>query len=170
MGHTILTSERLVLKEFTLKDAAFIMELMNSPGWLQYIGDRSIHSIGDAEKYLKEGPIASYTLHGFGLWKIESKSDGIPVGMCGLLQRDYLKDPDIGFAMLPAQSGRGYAKEAILATLKRAFFHMGLSRVLAVAQPDNKASISLLGKVGFEFDKKICPDQQELNLYECKCL
>ena len=98
----ILQTERLLLREFTEDDAAFIVELLNSPGWIQYIGDRNIKTEEQAREYLNNGPLKSYRQNGFGLYMVEKKDDHTPIGMCGIIKRDTLNNPDIGFAFLPA--------------------------------------------------------------------
>src|SRR6201986_3267525 len=113
----ILETERLRVREFTLNDAAFIIELVNSPGWLKYIGDRNIKTDDKAKEYLQNGPLKSYAENGFGLSMVELKSDGTPVGMCGIIKRVALEHADIGFAFLPQYMGKGYAYEIASATL-----------------------------------------------------
>ena len=109
----VFETERLNIRPFTLQDAAFIIELVNSEGWLKYIGDRNIKNTTDAEAYLANGPIKSYAQHNFGLWMVERKNNQTPIVMCGLIKRDTLPNPDIGFAFLPAFEKQGYAFEAI---------------------------------------------------------
>ena len=98
---TVLETERLRLRQLTVDDAAFILQLVNDPSWLRFIGDRNVRNLDDARNYILKGPIASYEKFGFGLWLVELKADGMPLGICGLLQRDTLPDVDIGFALLP---------------------------------------------------------------------
>ena len=108
----ILETERLRLKEFTLEDAAFILQLLNSPGWLKYIGDKQVRTEEQARNYLQQGPIKSYSENGFGLAMVETKTDQNPIGICGLLKRTSLPNPDIGFAFLPLYWGQGLALES----------------------------------------------------------
>jgi RimJ/RimL family protein N-acetyltransferase len=100
-------TERLELVHLTLEDAPFILELVNDPAWLRFIGDRGVRTLAQAEAYLQDGPLASYATHGFGLYLVRRKSDGAPLGMCGLLKRPSLPQPDIGFAYLPQFTGQG---------------------------------------------------------------
>src|SRR5688572_29537117 len=113
----ILETERLKLREFDLEDASFIVDFMNSKDWLQFIGDRNVPNEDAAITFLKSGPLKSYVKNGFGLWLVEAKDTGAAIGMCGILKRDSLPNPDIGFALLPAHVGRGYAREVAKATL-----------------------------------------------------
>src|SRR5436190_14229265 len=115
--HKIADTERLVIRQLTTGDSSFILELLNTPGWIRYIGDRGVHSLDDATKYIEKGPLASYQSNGFGLWIVTQKESGSPIGMCGLLKRDYLQNPDLGFAFLPEQSDKGYALETVRTVL-----------------------------------------------------
>jgi len=142
-------SPRLVLRRLTTEDAAFILALVNEPSWLRHIGDKGVHDIEGAERYIVDGPITMYAARGFGLYLVERKEDGTPIGMCGLIKRDTLQDVDIGFAFFPAYWGQGYAREAVAATLEHARRDIGLGRVVAITSPDNTGSIRLLESVGF---------------------
>jgi RimJ/RimL family protein N-acetyltransferase len=163
----IFSTERLILREFTDADAAFVLRLLNEPSWLRFIGDRGVRTLADAEAYLTKGPRASYAQHGFGLWWVGRKADGVPLGMCGLLKRDTLQDVDVGYAFLPEFCGQGYAREAVAATLAHGRRAFGLKRIVAVTAPDNEPSIRLLGKLGFRFERMItfAPDKPESKLF-----
>jgi RimJ/RimL family protein N-acetyltransferase len=144
----ITTTSRLRLRELTYDDAAFVMELVNDPDWLRFIGERNVHSLEDARGYV--GRVrASYDTHGFGLWVVEPLAGSTPVGLAGLLKRVTLEHPDLGFAFLPAGRGKGYALEAASAVLDLARERIGLTRVLAITNPDNVASQRVLARVGF---------------------
>lgn len=144
----LLETDRLTLRLLNEGDAPFILDLLNSPGWLVFIGDRNIRTTADAVGYLQDGPLNSYATHGFGLWLVALKIDGTPIGLCGLLKRDYLEHPDIGFAFLPEFMGRGYAFEVVSATLAYATEKLNIPVVLATVMPTNEKSIRLLEKIG----------------------
>jgi [ribosomal protein S5]-alanine N-acetyltransferase len=150
-----LQTERLRLRQLEQADAAFILRLVNEPSWLRFIGDRNVHSLADAQAYLREGPQRMYEQFGFGLWLVERRADGIAMGMCGLIKRDTLDDIDIGFALLPEFWRRGYAFEAAEATLRHARKALGLARVVAITSHDNDASGNLLEKLGFSYERMI---------------
>jgi [ribosomal protein S5]-alanine N-acetyltransferase len=158
---TIFESSRLRLRLFDTSDSPFILELLNSPGWLQFIGDRNIRTLDDACTYLMDGPISSYTKHGFGLWIVLLKDKNIPIGMCGLLKRDSLSHPDIGFAFLPQYMGRGFATESIQATLKVAVDRFKLASLNAITTPDNVVSKKVLARAGFSLIGKTTNDKGE---------
>jgi len=153
--HLILETDRLSLRQFNSEDAPFILELVNSPGWLQFIGDRNVHSIQDALRYLNEGPIHSYKQNEFGLSCINLKSNGQPIGMCGLLRREFLSEPDLGFAILPQYQGHGYMQEITAAYLKYVHQCLKFPVVLAITIRHNQRSISLLERLGFSFTNEL---------------
>lgn len=151
----ILETERLLVRELTPDDAAFILELINEPAYHRYIGDKGVRDLAGAEKYLREGPMAMYAKHGFGLWRVSRKHDDTPIGMCGPLQRVGLDHPDLGFALLARFAGQGYAFEAASAILAHVRNVLGLDVLLAITAPENPPSIKLLGKLGFQFERMI---------------
>lgn len=151
----ILETERLCLRELNLSDVAFIIELLNTPNWLAYIGDKKVKTKTDAKKYLKEGPLKSYRDNGFGLWMVQLKNSNIPIGMCGLINRETLDDIDIGFALLPEYVRMGYGFEIADATMNYAKSNLNLKKIVGITDPENKASIELLKKIGLRFEKII---------------
>jgi len=163
----ILETERLILRRFTLDDASFIMELLNTEGWIKYIGQKNIKTLQDARTYLENGPFKSYRNNGFGLALVELKPDHVPVGMCGLIKREYLDHLDVGFAFLPNHTGHGYAFEIVTKTIEHAFREFKQEKLFAITLPENYFSIKLLRKIGFSYEKNfITPDtNEELRLY-----
>lgn len=151
---TLLETERLILREFTFDDAPFILTLLNDPSFLRFIGDKKVRTLEAARQYLTAGPMASYAQHGFGLNLVELKDSHTPIGMCGLLKREDLPDPDIGFAFLQDFRSKGLAFEAAAAVLNDARERLGLKRFLAIVMPDNEASIKLLEKLGMRFERE----------------
>jgi RimJ/RimL family protein N-acetyltransferase len=150
-----LITPRLRIRALTLDDAPFIVALLNEPAFIRFIGDRNVRSEEDAREYLVAGPLASYARHGFGLCAVELAADSVPIGICGLLRRPDLAAPDIGFAFLEAYRSQGYAREAAEAVQADAFARLGFERLLAIVNPDNAASIRLLERLGFRFEKMI---------------
>ena len=151
----VLETERLLLRPFTNDDAPFILTLLNEPSFLQYIGDKKVRTVEDAKQYLANGPIASYERNGFGLLCVELKDSQTSIGMCGLLKRDELPDPDIGFAFLPDFWNKGFAYEAAAAVMKDAREQLNLDRILAIVNPDNYASMKLLERLGLRFERML---------------
>ena len=163
----VLETERLILRRFVVEDAQFVLNLVNEPSFLRYIGDKKIRTLDDARQYILSGPVASYERHGFGLCLVELRDSHTPIGMCGLLKRDELPDPDIGFALLPDFCNKGFAFEASEAVLKDARERLNLQRILAITSLDNEASINLLQRLGFRFEEIIMPspDSERLRLF-----
>ena len=152
----LLSTERLQLRELTEsdEDARFTLALMSDPDFHRYIGDRGVRTVEDARNYNLRGPIAMYRDHGFGMLRVELK-DGTAIGQCGLLKRDGLDDVDIGFAFLPEYRGQGYALEAVQAVMQWGETGLGLARIVAIATPDNRASIGLLERLGLHRERMI---------------
>jgi ribosomal-protein-alanine N-acetyltransferase len=165
----LLDTPRLELRRLSEDDAPFMLELLNDPSFIRYIGDRGVRTIDDARAYIARGPMASYTRFGFGLYLVELKAPRTPIGICGLLQRDELPAPDIGFAFLPAWRVQGYARESAEAVKDHARDAFRIGRLLAIVSPANHGSIRLLEKLGFVFDTvtRLTPDAHEVNLYSC---
>jgi len=166
-GMVIVETPRLRLRELSTEDAAFVLELVNEPAWLKFIGDRNVHSLDEARDYIARGPSASYAKHGYGLWAVELLANGELVGMCGLVRRESLPHADLGFAFLARHWGRGYAREAAAAVVELARERYHLPRLLAVTDPQNTASQTVLERVGFHFEKsfRFIESGEELTMY-----
>lgn len=166
---SVLDTDRLRLRHLTLEDADFILELVNEPSWLRFIGDRGVRTLDDARKYILTGPMESHQRFGFGLNVVELKKDGgrSPIGICGLIKREALPDVDIGFALLPKFWGQGYAYESASAVLAFAQRELGLRRIVAITNPDNVRSIRVLEKLGLRFQQmmRLSDDGPELKLF-----
>ncbi|HEY2963992.1 MAG TPA: GNAT family N-acetyltransferase [Pyrinomonadaceae bacterium] len=152
---TVLRTDRLFLREFKINDddAQFALTLLNQPSFIRFIGDKKVRNLEDARQYILNGPVASYERNGFGLYVVELKDSHVPLGMCGLLQREDLPDPDVGFAFLPDFWNQGFAFEAAAAVLQDARERLKVERILAIVNPDNDASIKLLQKLGLRFER-----------------
>ncbi len=161
-----LSTDRLLLRPLTTADSAFVLQLVNGQDFLRFIGDRGVRTLTDAESYITEGPLASYGQRGFGLLLVERRTDGTPLGMCGLMQKPWLDCPDLAYAFLPEATGIGYAGEAARAVLDAAWHRIRLPRVLAVVTPDNERSIRLLAMLGFARQGTVLdPANTALELY-----
>ena len=164
---TVIETKRLVLRRLSPDDAEFIVELLNQPSFLRYIGDKEVRNNTDAVRYIQNGPVASYEQLGFGLYLVELKDTGVPIGMCGLLKRDSLPDVDVGFAFLPSYWSQGYALESAAAVMTYGREALGLRRIVAITSIDNDASIRLLEKLGLRFERliKLSADQSQVRLF-----
>ncbi|MFE3573750.1 GNAT family N-acetyltransferase [Lysinibacillus sp. NPDC059133] len=163
----ILETERLTLRLQTTDDADFILELVNDPSWLEFIGDRGVRTVEDAREYIVNGPMHMYEQFGFCFYLVERKEDQSPVGICGFVKRESLEDVDIGFAFLPKYWGKGYAYEAASATLAYGLDTLGLNRIVAITTQDNHASAKVLEKIGLKFEGLVqfSNDAEELRFF-----
>src|SRR6266850_7025112 len=139
----VLETERLTLRRMGLDDAGFILDLLNEPSFLRHIGDKGVRTRDDAWRYIADGPRASYEQFGFGPYLVQTKDGGEPVGICGLLKREWLEDADLGFAFLPRFWSRGYALESASAVLAHERERLGRRRIVAITSLDNEPSIRL---------------------------
>jgi RimJ/RimL family protein N-acetyltransferase len=163
----ILRTERLELRELSLADDAFIMELLNEPGFMRHIGDKGVRSPADAREYIAAGPVASYRRFGFGLYLVSLRGRGEPIGICGLLKRDTLPDADLGFAFLSRHWSKGYAVESARAVLEHGRRRLKLARIVAITAPENHGSIAVLERIGLKFERmvKLAAEPRELKLF-----
>lgn len=161
MGIEKLSTERLELSLLNNEDAVFIEELVNTEGWLKFIGDRNIHAVSDAAAYIQkiaDNPDIHY-------WVIRTKEFKTPTGVISFIKRDYLQHWDIGFALLPKAMGKGYAFEATIKVLKH-YAAMGKhQQFLATVMSSNISSVKLLEKLGLRFEKEITVDEKPLMLF-----
>jgi ribosomal-protein-alanine N-acetyltransferase len=152
---TVLETERLILREVEEADAPFVLELLNSPGFLENIGDRGVRTEDEARAYIVERVIGSYRQHGFGMWLTIQKLDDTAVGLAGLVKRDGLDVPDVGYAFAPRVWGQGYAQEAAAGVLAHARGPMGIPKLAAITTLENFASMAVLRKIGFTYQGTI---------------
>ena len=160
-------TERLILKPTTPEDAAFLLELVNTPKWLANIGDRNVRTLADAKKYIAERITTQLVRLGYANYTVIRKSDGTKMGSCGLYDREGLEGIDIGFAFLPEYEGQGYAYESAQKVLDAAISQFGIKRIQGITIPENIASQKLLEKLGLKFVEmtQIAGDDAELMLY-----
>jgi len=162
----IVRTLRLVLRQLESSDAEFILELLNEPSFLQFVGDKEVRNLTDARAYISKGPMDSYVRHGFGLYAA-CLHDLTPIGICGLVKREGLDDVDLGFALLSRYRSKGYAVEAAAAVLIHARQAHRLQRIVAITSPGNLASIAVLEKIGFKFEGtiRLAGQSRELKLF-----
>ena len=166
----VCSTPHLEVRRLTVADAPFILALLNDPGYLEWIGDKRVRTEADAVAYLENGPLESYARHGFGLYHMLRRDTVEPVGYCGLLRRDALPAPDLGFALLPAHRGLGFVQEAARAILAHEYLAHGIDRVGAIALPGNTASTAVLERLGFRRLRtvELPPDPTPLDYLEVR--
>lgn len=158
---TLFDTPRLTLRMMTPEDAPFILELFNSPQWLRFLGDRHVRTLEEAGAYIRDIYLKNYADNGFGAALVTLKDSGTPIGICGLFQRPYLPGPDLGYSLLPAFEGNGYAREAAAGTLQYVRTHQGRHTLSAIVSAANIRSVQLLRKLGFVYDKDIRPPGED---------
>lgn len=160
-------TDRLVLQPTTEEDAEFILELLNSPKWLENIGDRNVHTVEDAKQYIKNRISPQFEKLGFSNYTLIRKSDGLKIGSCGLYDREGVEGIDIGFALLPPFEGLGYGFESASKVLEIGRTVFNLERFSAITTKNNLASQRLIEKLGLRYIEtiRIPNDEEELLLY-----
>ena len=164
----ILETERTMLREITEDDAAFVLDLLNQPSFIRFIGDRNVRDLEQAREYIESRFTENYKRFGYAMWAVVLKETNQTIGVCGFVRRDTLPDADIGFAFLPQFERKGYAFECASAVLRYGREKLNLRRVLAITSKDNEASGRLLGKLAFKFERLIKmshDDNEELKLF-----
>ena len=170
MNYKIFETERLLIKPTLEEDAVFILELLNTPKWIKYIGDRNVKTVASAKEYIKTKMLPQLKKLGYSNYTVIRKVDSVKIGTCGIYDRDGIEGVDIGFAFLPKYEKNGYAFESVNQLKNKAFNEFGLPLINAITVKDNLASQKLLEKLGLTFIKKIhIPnDKEELLLYSIK--
>jgi len=161
-------TERLRFRKPMPSDAPFILKLMNEPGYRRFIGDRNITSVRDAKHFIQERMLPVFFDHGFGMWLVELQNEGIPIGVCGLNQRDWFNAPDLGYALLSGFEGYGYAREACASVVRHAMKTLLHPVLYAITLPGNHRSVRVLEASGFTYQREIekAPDGEIVALYQ----
>lgn len=150
---TILETKRTLVRHGTHNDAPFIMQLLNEPGWIRFVGDRNIHDLDAARKFIDDRLLSSYLKHGFGLYIVDEKASGCSIGLCGFVKRDTLDAPDIGYAITESHHGMGYAFEVSTALIDYGHDTLGFDRIFGYTLPENTVSLKLLAKLGLTYER-----------------
>jgi RimJ/RimL family protein N-acetyltransferase len=138
-----------------------MLELVNTKGWLKYIGDRKVHTVTDAEAYIKR--ILDNPLYFYHVIEMNDTTD--PVGVISFLKRDDQHYFDLGFALLPAYEGKGIALEAASEYMTTIQSLQTFENIIAICVPDNLKSISLIKKLGFSYQNDFKKGEEILSLY-----
>ena len=164
-----METARLELRRLDEDDAPFMLALLNDAAFLRYIGDRNVRTDDDARAYIRTGPMASYEQHGHGLYLVVAKEGRRPVGTCGILRRETLPDPDLGFAFSEEHRGKGYGREAAAAVLAYARRSLGMTRMAAIVSPENEPSLRALASLGFAFERMVRMKEDEPEILYLAC-
>lgn len=168
--HREFESERLLIRPTLEEDAELIYQLMNTPKFIKFVGDREINSIQDAQKYIQIKMLPQLNSLGYSSYSIITKADGLKIGTCGLYNRDGVDGIDIGFGLLPQYEGLGYAYESAHRLLKAAFEAFEIEEIKAITSKENISSQRLLEKLGLEMigTTKLPNEEHEILLYSKK--
>ena len=161
----IARTKRLTIRRLEPEDAPFFRELVNTPGWVQFIGQRNIHTDAEALAYLEGGIFKSYRESGYGFYMVELTDGQLPLGINGIVLRGSLPGPDFGFAFLPQYMGKGYAVESSEAVLSHVKNDLVIEELYAISLPENERSLRLLEKLGFQNQGPIELNNETLLLY-----
>ena len=166
--HKSFQSERLIIRPTLEQDAELIYQLMNSPKFIKYVGDRQLYSVKDAEKYIQDKMLPQLHSLGYSNYSLINKKNGAKIGICGLYDREGLDGIDIGFGILPPYEGLGYAFESSSRIIKAGFEELEISELKAITNKKNISSQSLLFKLGFKLEGTIMlpNENDELLLYK----
>jgi RimJ/RimL family protein N-acetyltransferase len=157
----VLETPRLRLRRLVAGDAGFVLEVLNDPSFIEFIGDRGVRDQAAARRYIEDGPAASHAQHGYGMDLVELKATAEPIGICGLVRRTWHELPEIGYAFLPRHRSAGYAYEAAAAVLSHALGALALPRVVAIVSPANAHSIRVLEKLGLRYECRVTPPGEQ---------
>lgn len=161
-------TERLIIRPMSLDDAEFILDLYNRPKFIEFIGDRSLKTISDAENYIKNRFLPQFEKLGFGNYLTITKEGNQKIGGVGIFEREGLDIVDIGFSLLEEFEGKGYAYEAAIKVKSIGMDDFGLKKISAITSKDNFSSQKLIEKLGLKFIKHVTlpNDEEELMYYE----
>ncbi|NPA09521.1 MAG: GNAT family N-acetyltransferase [Chlorobi bacterium] len=167
-GNNFYETERLILRPMALDDAEFILDLYNRPKFIQFIGDRNLKTISDAEDYVRNRFLPQMERLGYGNYLMLTKEGNHKIGGVGIFEREGLDVVDIGFSLLDEFEGKGYAYEAALKIKSVGMQDFGLKKISAITTKDNFSSQKLIEKLGLKFQKfvTIPNDLEELMYYE----
>lgn len=166
--NNVYETERLILRPMSLEDGEFIFELYNRPKFIQYIGDRHLKTVSDAENYIKNRFLPQIERLGFGNYLVVTKDKNEKIGGVGIFEREGLDIVDIGFSLLEEFEGKGYAYEAALKVKSIGMDDFGLKKISAITSKDNFSSQKLIKKLGLKFKNHVTlpNEEEELMYYE----
>jgi len=156
-----IRSKRLTLTQLSPGDEDFIYELVNTPEWIRFIGDRNVKTTKDAQAFVRriiDNPNVNY-------WVVRKQAPLIPIGIVSFVKRDYLDFFDVGFAFLPSYAKQGFAYEATATFLQNVARENSTPKILATTIKENSNSIALLKKLGFQFDRQVDVENETLFVY-----
>lgn len=163
---TILETNRLLLREFEISDAESFYELNLNPNVIKYTGNSAFKDIDEAREFLEN--YSDYQRSGYGRWAVIDKSTNQFLGWCGLKYDEKLDETDIGFRFFEHFWNQGFATESAKACIDYGFKELNLKTIVGRAMKENLASIKVLEKIGFHYEKDFDFDGNEAVIYTIK--
>lgn len=154
-------TDRIFVDQLKDTDSDFILQLLNTAGWKQFIGDRNVNTNAEAQAYIAKIKNTSDITY----WVVFNQADKSPMGIITYIKRDHLEHHDLGFAFLPEFMGKGYAMEACRYILNMLNSTSSAKTLLAIVKSSNRSSIRLLEKLGFLPDENTQVDEPDLKVY-----
>jgi RimJ/RimL family protein N-acetyltransferase len=145
---TVIETERMRLRKFTLDDAAAFLDLNSDPDVVRYAEKRVMKSLDEALVALQTAPLADYEKYGYGRLAIILKDNEELIGFCGIKFLPELSLNELGYRLKKNYWGRGLATEAAQATLDYARDELLLDYVIALIVEGNVASVGVVDKLG----------------------
>jgi RimJ/RimL family protein N-acetyltransferase len=164
---TRLETQRLLLADWQPQDWLAFRPIATDPDVMRHIGTGEPWPDARIQSFVRLQIEQSGRL-GFCLWKLlprAPEASGAPIGFCGLQPLSGTPDIEIGWWLAKACWGRGLATEAATAVLRFGFEHIGLNRIVAIAQPANRASVRIMEKLGMHFECDLIRSQIPVVLY-----
>ncbi|HEV2489529.1 MAG TPA: GNAT family N-acetyltransferase [Candidatus Acidoferrales bacterium] len=153
-GAAVIETERLLLRRMTPADADALFAVLGDPVSMRYYPAE--FSRDDVARWIAWS-IANYAEHGYGLYAMVLKSTGEVIGDCGHVRQDVdgATEIEIGYHVLRALQGQGYATEAARACVEYGFTKLGAKRLISLIRPENLASRRVAEKAGMTVEKEI---------------
>lgn len=149
---TILKTDRLYLREITVKDVPRLYELYQEPSITAYMEDlfeNPAEEIVYTEDYIKN----VYEFYGYGIWVIVLKETNEVIGRAGVESKDSMEGLELGFMLGVDYQHKGYALEICKAIIQYAKTELEEENIRAMVQPENVASKNLCEKLGMHTDQ-----------------
>jgi RimJ/RimL family protein N-acetyltransferase len=164
-SNLIIETERLLIRPFSRKDIAPSYAMNLDAEVSKYTGDGGVVSKEEIERRIVENVFGDYQKYGFGRLAVELKAENKFIGFTGLKYLEDMDEVDLGYRFMKEYWGKGIATESAKASVELGFKQLGLKKIIAMVLPENTASIRVLEKLHFQFEKEIIEDNQLAKVY-----
>ena len=152
-----LDTERLRLRPFEMADLDALHQQWTAPGVRRYLWDDEVIPRETVEAVIRSS-LDSFAAKGYGFWALLSKEGGELIGFCGLRAAGEEEKIELLYGLSEGWWGRGLAVEASQAVIAYGRAKCGLTRILAITDAPNRASVRVMEKLGMKFDKRALHD------------